>query len=609
MLNISSKTVESNHAIWGLIFYGVMLITGFIYFQSLNAGVQFDDVANLQDLGKIYDYDSAKNFVLSGIAGPLGRPLALLTFALQYYAWPANPEVMIEWNIYLHLLNGALVTMLAFNLGRGLPDQKMPLPRIAVFAGALWLVLPILVSSSLFIVQRMTTLSATFTFSGLIFYTKVRLQALNQPERHLIKLSSIVIVFSALAAFSKENGILFPVYALVIESTFFSANCYHTSHNAWRIWQWTFLLFPLLIIVGYLILQVPYHDSTILQRGFTETERIAIQGYILWLYLFRAFFPIPSKLGPFHDEPWLLGSYEIFFGLALFACLVIIGYFCIRYRKRFPLLAFAILWYLFGHMLESTTIALELYFEHRNYVPLFGPVFALIVYLSSIPKWRNGLTLFSTSYIVLLGLITYMTTHLWGRPLIAAEIWAMDNPKSNRATLHLAKRLEIDGDTNTALQVLDRFNKRYPDSLGLQIPALKLSCVLNPTGDHAARLNELISNAPTARFENWAVDQPEQFHAWLMKHHCAGMSFRTVSFIVDAMISNHRFASSPIAMHNLFVLKGIIALQYEDIAHALQHFDTALTYHIGNDALKVALLVAQTQNKTEFIDKWSSKAK
>jgi len=71
------------------------------------------------------------------------------------------------------------------------------------------------------------------------------------------------------------------------------------------------------------------------------------------------------------------------------------------------------------------------------------------------------------------------------------------------------------------------------------------------------------------------------------------------------MASNPRFASNPIAMHNLYALKGIIALQYDDITSALEYFDTALTYHIGKDLLGVALLVAQTHKKSEFIDKWS----
>ena len=53
-------------------------------------------------------------------------------------------------------------------------------------------------------------------------------------------------------------------------------------------------------------------------------------------------------------------------------------------RWRWPLLSLAILFFLAGHLLESTTIALELYFEHRNYLPaifLFLPIAAGIMAL------------------------------------------------------------------------------------------------------------------------------------------------------------------------------------------------------------------------------------
>jgi len=42
-------------------------------------------------------------------------------------------------------------------------------------------------------------------------------------------------------------------------------------------------------------------------------------------------------------------------------------------RRRFPLFAFAVLFFLAGHLLESTVFPLELVFEHRNYLPSIAP--------------------------------------------------------------------------------------------------------------------------------------------------------------------------------------------------------------------------------------------
>jgi hypothetical protein len=92
-------------------------------------------------------------------------------------------------------------------------DNKVK-PDIAILVGLVWLLSPILVSSSLFIIQRMTTLMATFIFMGLIFYTKARIAVQNTPEKYLLKLSFIVISFTLLAIFCKENGALLPLYIL-----------------------------------------------------------------------------------------------------------------------------------------------------------------------------------------------------------------------------------------------------------------------------------------------------------------------------------------------------------------------------------------------------------
>lgn len=594
--------------LFGVLFWAALTITGWLYSCGLGTGLQFDDEANLKGLANVQNLDTAISFVFSGIAGPLGRPLALLSFVPQAYAWPKSPELMIEWNIYLHLLNGALVTALALRLSALTSTTPAQQLRIAVPSGALWMLLPLLASSSLLIVQRMTTLSAFFIFCGLFCYLSRRLRAANRPERSLLSLSLIVTLFTVLATFSKENGLLFPLYVLSIEASLLSSDRFRSTHKTWKTWQAIFLFFPLIIISAYLISRIPYNEATTLQRNFTGLQRIASEGYILWVYLIRAFLPTPSALGPFHDLTWQLEPHQLSLGLTLFACAVATGILSVCYRKRYPLATFAVLWYLLGHLLESTTIPLELYFEHRNYVPLVGPIFALMAFLSSLRINKKIVTGFIFVYMSLLVLVTYMTTSLWGQPLLAAEIWAKDYPKSVRAALQLAKELEKDHDLKTALRVMDSYNQQYRN-LGLQIVALKVACDLEPEGDHQARLNQLLTSASTARFESWAVDQPEQFHAWLLKHHCAGMNFHTVSFIADAVISNPRYASNPIAMHNLYAIKGLVALQYDDITSALSYFHTALTQHIGKDLLKLSLAIAKSHQNTEFFDKWSSAAK
>ena len=52
------------------------------------------------------------------------------------------------------------------------------------------------------------------------------------------------------------------------------------------------------------------------------------------------------------------------------------------WKNRFPILSFGILWYLAGHLLESTVIRLQIIFEHRNYLPSYGPLFIMGYYIT-----------------------------------------------------------------------------------------------------------------------------------------------------------------------------------------------------------------------------------
>src|SRR5690606_4867616 len=115
-------------------------------------------------------------------------------------------------------------------------------------------------------------------------------------------------------------------------------------------------------------------------------------------------------------------------------------------------------WYLGAHLLESTTIALELYFEHRNYVPLMGPVLAVAA--GSVRAGKTIAPLLQgalCAYGLLLAVVLFGSTSLWGQPALAAEMWAIRKPDSLRATQYLAQQLLAYGDSAAARRTLRRY--------------------------------------------------------------------------------------------------------------------------------------------------------
>ncbi|MCO6442370.1 MAG: hypothetical protein J5I81_15135, partial [Nitrococcus mobilis] len=87
------------------------LLTGawLLYRRGLSGAFLFDDWSNLALLGDQGTIDSLTkiiSYLLSGFAGPSGRPVALASFLLDANTWPAAAEPFKQTNVLLHLLNG-----------------------------------------------------------------------------------------------------------------------------------------------------------------------------------------------------------------------------------------------------------------------------------------------------------------------------------------------------------------------------------------------------------------------------------------------------------------------------------------------------------------------
>ena len=86
-----------------------------------------------------------------------------------------------------------------------------------------------------------------------------------------------------------------------------------------------------------------------------------------------------------------------------------------RLVARLAFAGLALAWFFYCHITESGWIPLELYFAHRNYLPALGLVFALVFTVCSLQKdarlWRGVFA----AYLVVLGVVTWMNTSLWGQ--------------------------------------------------------------------------------------------------------------------------------------------------------------------------------------------------
>src|SRR5690606_37280985 len=97
----------------------------------------------------------------------------------------------------------------------------------------------------------------------------------------------------------KENGILLPVFALVLESTLLRTTPQSQSFRRLRLFAFSACL---LVILCYLASTLPNAAQAYESRPFTLFERIITQPVILFDYLRLAFLPSILSYSPFHDH-------------------------------------------------------------------------------------------------------------------------------------------------------------------------------------------------------------------------------------------------------------------------------------------------------------------
>jgi hypothetical protein len=201
----------------------LVMVAVAIYSPGLRGGFLFDDFANLPALGATGSIDTWPTFwryITSGTADPTGRPLTLLTFLLDARDWPADPFPFKRTNLILHLINGVLLALLLRRLGRFVfsAADKRRIDLAAVIGAGIWLLHPLLVSTTLYIVQREAMLPATFTLLGLLAWLHGRTALTHGTVwRGLAWIAVGLGGCTVLGVLSKANGILLPTLALVVE--------------------------------------------------------------------------------------------------------------------------------------------------------------------------------------------------------------------------------------------------------------------------------------------------------------------------------------------------------------------------------------------------------
>lgn len=577
----------------------LLLIGWLIYTPAFGGTFLLDDLHNLAGLDAIRDPASALQYVLTGSAGPGGRPLALWTFALQADAWggPAKPFLLV--NVLIHLANGLLAYAFFRQLARTRTDDPQEQHWTAFAALALWLLLPLLASSSLMVIQRMTTLAATFMLLGLNAYLVFRSKLADGRTTALAGMTAAVILATVFAVMSKENGALLPALILVAEATLLSRPA-TLGITTWRTWRLVVLGIPAAVLAMFVVTRIPYDPVTVLERDFTAVERLLTEARVLWDYVFNALVARPHMLGPFHDNyPVARSLLEPKSGLAVVAWIAIVVA-AIVYRRRRPLAAFAVLWFVTGHLLESTTIPLYLYFEHRNYVPLLGPAFAVAGAVFSVRGRYLAAArgLLGLAVAVNAGVLFSVTT-LWGNPRLATAYWFQAAPDSAAAASHFAQQqLSSDG-LEAGVGTLRTFAADNPQYAYLRLPEVTSICRFAPDRGQGATIASLARTLPNVQYSRGLGPMFNELLTAVAARDCVGVDGDSVRRLLDAALANRRYSGNPdyLSYHHQLLAK--LAYTSGDLDEAVHQLKVAQDFTTHND---IDLMLVSTLAQQDAFD-------
>lgn len=461
----------------------LLLVTFLVYWPGLEGPFLLDDRVNLQQMGDEGGIDSlgdAVNFVLGNRSGPGGRPVAMASFLLDGQTWPVASRPFKLTNLLLHLLNGVLTAWFSWRVLRAVEVSDPAARLVALLTAAFWLLHPLNVSTTLYVVQRMTQLMMLFSMAGLICYLKGRQILPSQPRQGLLWMSLSLCPLGLLAVLSKENGALLLLAILVLEATLFAGRPRTRLHRAWI---GCAVLFPLLIAAGYLAVRFPGLTAGYRFREFSLGERVLTEGRILITYLVNTVVPVVDDFSLHHDDYLvsrsLLQPFTTFTSFLLIAGLVTLAW---ARRSSQPLFSLAVFWFFGWHLLESTFLPLELYFEHRNYVALVGPLLALAYYLylaagrvAADNRLRIAAIL-GTLLSAVLAVMTLQLSILWGNSLALAAHWAERHPLSYRAQVEYAYLLAGIDETGPAYDRVSALQQQFPDEVALQLLRWNFAC-------------------------------------------------------------------------------------------------------------------------------------
>jgi tetratricopeptide (TPR) repeat protein len=385
---------------------------------------------------------------------------------------------------------------------------------------------------------------------------------------------------------SKENGCLLPLLILVLEATVLSGSGVSPDLR----WCRLFLMIPVSLIIAYIVYYITngqFHEAYGL-RPFTWTERLLTEARILWDYIGSWFFPTGTSRGVYADDyPFSTGLFYpsgTFIAVVGIILMIVVGI----SSRVWPTLRLAVLFFLVGHLLESTILPLELYFEHRNYLPVMFLFYPLVLMIERMVQSKPLRYLLGGLFIILPATVTAQRASLWGDEYALAEASADHYPYSQRANRVLANVLEKKGRPELAVQRLLDAEKRLPENIPIKMHLLTLYCGFGL--DVQDTFSALVNLIRVSDYDFKTYRLLESVIIMIHEQNCVDLGTANAHVFLDNLDLVAQGRNGP--MRQIYHLRGVLYAEENEGKSALTAFVRAQEYYSDVDAglLEVAIL-------------------
>lgn len=440
---------------------GVVIL---IYAETLTSPFILDDISNIRDNPHIrLPSLTLKNLIRAGFQSPeTTRPVANVSFALNYYIHGLNLVGFHVVNILIHIFGGIFLYFFAkYTLKTpALQTRFEGCTWVPFFTAFIWLVHPLQTQSVAYLVQRMNSLAAVFYILSMLFYVKSRL---NDDDRRKWQLLAGCAIAGLLAVGTKQIAATLPLFIILYEWFFFQGLSLKWGRRHILVLVGIFLS---LIVISLIYLgtdPIARILSAYGHRDFTLTQRVLTQFRVIIFYISLLLWPQPSRLNLDHDFAL---SHSLTDPLAtLMAMMIIIAMIALAIltARREPLLSYGIFWFLGNLVIESSVIGLELVFEHRNYLPSMFAILAMVALALRYakPTWTAAIALCAVG--ILFTAWTFERNRIWVDELSLYRDCAEKSPAKARPHNNLAAILLQHGRLQEAADEFQMALKIKPD--------------------------------------------------------------------------------------------------------------------------------------------------